>query len=74
MGYTCAMPFEGIWTLRCQGCKEDFTVELNPGDQLVDFAKSSTCPHCKKAPADDAPSSKALDTWHQVIGFQSTPK
>jgi hypothetical protein len=65
------MPFRGIWTLRCQGCKSDFTLELKPGDQLVEFAKAHVCPHCKKSPDEHAPSDHALEIWHHVVGFHS---
>jgi hypothetical protein len=67
------MAFTGVWTLRCQGCKKEFTLELEPGDQLAEFARSQICPHCLKAP-DHTPSDKALDTWHQIIDFRSDEK
>jgi hypothetical protein len=66
------MPFRGIWTLRCQACENDFTLELTPGDQLVDFAKEYACPHCQKKPDEHTSSDKALSTWHHVIGFHTT--
>ena|ERR1044071_9322788 len=68
------MPFTGIWTLRCQGCKCEFSLELKPGDQLAEFARSYSCPHCNKSPEAHTPSDKALDTWHHVIGFRTTKK
>jgi len=68
------MPFRGIWTLRCQGCKNDFILELEPGDQLVDFARAHTCPHCNKSPDEHTPSDQVIERWHHVVGFNSRRK
>jgi hypothetical protein len=65
------MPFRGVWTLRCQGCGKDFSLELKPGDQLVDFARAHACPHCKKSPDEHRRTDQALETWHHVIEFHS---
>jgi len=55
----------GHWTLRCQSCLKDFTIELMAGEQVVDFVKSYACPHCKKRPDE------AASVWHHVIDFQT---
>jgi len=54
-----------MWTLRCQRCQQHFTLEVRPGEHLVDFAKGYACPHCKIRPNE-----KALGAWHDVIDFQ----
>jgi hypothetical protein len=59
------MRSRGIWTLRCQRCRRDFTLEIRPGEHLVDFAKGHTCPHCKIRPNE-----RALGVWHDVVDFR----
>ncbi|HTM07804.1 MAG TPA: hypothetical protein VL754_05395 [Verrucomicrobiae bacterium] len=64
------MPDRGIWTLRCQACQQDFTLELKPGQRLIDYARAYVCPHCRKQP-EEVYGDQALDEWHHVIGFQA---
>jgi hypothetical protein len=66
------MPDRGFWSLRCQACQKEFTIEVNPGEHLVDFAKSLPCPNCKETPDERSAADKA--TWHHVIGFQAKRK
>jgi len=58
------MPDRGTWTLRCQNCRRDFVIVVNPGERLIDFARDYPCPHCNKKPDD--PRSPLLGSWHHV--------
>jgi len=64
------MPDRGIWTLRCQSCEREFSLEVQPGEHVVDFAKSYTCPHCHKNP-DDIGKVKPSGSWHHVVDFHA---
>ena len=66
-GIVCpTMPDRGFWTLRCQSCRETFTIELLPGQRIVDFATDYECPHCHKKPED---SSASATSWHRIIDY-----
>lgn len=68
--YVCAMPDRGFWTLRCQNCQKDFTIELKPGEHLIDYVRSTPCPHCQKRP-DETAAARALGAWHRVIDYRA---
>jgi len=61
------MPDRGLWTLGCQNCDANFTVELNPGQRILDFARGHPCPTCKKHPED------VSGAWHRIVAFKATP-
>lgn len=65
-----AMPDCGHWTLRCQNCNKDFSLEVMPGEHLVDYVKSYECPHCKHRP-NETELRKAMSAWHHVIDFHA---
>jgi Zn finger protein HypA/HybF involved in hydrogenase expression len=65
------MPFQGVWTLRCQNCGGDFTLELHAGEEIVNFAQNYLCPHCKKTPRDLHTGRNALSSWHHVLEFHA---
>jgi len=58
----------GLWTLRCQICREPFELELTGAQRLVEFARKHRCPNCHQTP-DDAPDDHGFITWHRVVGF-----
>jgi transcription elongation factor Elf1 len=64
------MPDRGIWTLQCQSCGERFTLEVLPGEHLVEYVKSYVCPHCKKNP-DQLSKVKDSGSWHHVVDFHA---
>ena len=67
LGFT---PFQGTWTLRCQGCNNDFIVEVEPDKEIVDVVRNYPCPDCKKTPRDhDRPAD--LRKWHHVVNFHA---
>lgn len=40
----------GTWTLRCQGCREIFDLELKSGERIIQYAREAACPHCHNKP------------------------
>jgi hypothetical protein len=37
----------GIWTVRCQSCRQTFDVELKPTERIIQYAQKETCPEPK---------------------------
>ena len=64
------MSDHGVWTLRCQNCQKEFTIELKPGEHLIEYVRSAPCPHCNKRP-DETAAARALGAWHRVIDFRT---
>jgi Zn finger protein HypA/HybF involved in hydrogenase expression len=60
----------GLWTLKCQNCKESFSLELTPGQRIIEHARESACPNCHTRP-DDVSGKEALERWHRIIGFKA---
>jgi hypothetical protein len=65
------MPDRGFWTLRCQGCGKDFTLEVLPGEHIVDFAKAYICPYCKRKPEEHT---ALAASWHHIVDFHAKHK
>lgn len=64
------MPYRGVWTLSCKSCNRNFVIEVKPGEEILDFAKTYPCPHCKQAPNENVPAD-ALTRWHQIVEFHA---
>ena len=58
----------GWWTLNCQNCNATFAVELTAEQQIVEFARSYTCPACNVTPAN-LPVIPSRRTWHEIVAF-----
>ena len=40
------MPDRGLWTLRCPNCNEVSSIQVKPGESLLDLLRAYICPHC----------------------------
>jgi hypothetical protein len=60
----------GIWTLKCQNCRQTFALDLSEGDEILTAVKTAPCPLCNKSPASDKQLNPAR-TWHQIVDFKS---
>ena len=56
----------GIWTLRCQKCRETFEVELKAGERIIQYAREAACPHCQNKPDGETV------PWHHITTFKNT--
>ena len=52
----------GTWTLRCQGCRKLFDLELKSGERIIQYAREAACPHCHNKPEE---------LWHHIVGFRN---
>jgi hypothetical protein len=64
------MPYRGIWTLQCKRCNQNFVIDVKPGEEILDFAKTYPCPQCKQAPNEN-PADGPLTRFHEIVEFHA---
>ena len=57
----------GTWTLRCESCQRTFESMPISAANIIEYAKSKPCPHCRFRPV----ATEGLAMSHHIIGFHT---